>query len=166
MLMISRIFAIVMCILFASCANSPNALTSAAHRFEVSATSDGTPVNNLDQELVHHVDVSERDVAEVSEAEMPFKLLGYKTSILKDSNDQVTGILLNLKAENEKTSKFGFQHGDLIIGVGGSLVKSESEVNLIFVQLKQKKTLSVSVQRDGMSHKVILYVGKNRETVS
>lgn len=143
---------------FAACAPVGPVIEGKSPDIKVTVKSGGKIITNPEIELVHRVDIVSSDFKIINDSTPKIKALGFKTRILRDSQGGVSGILLDLRAENALTQRFGLQHGDLIMAIGGMIVGSEDDVDNLFVKLQDDKYLSVTVHRDGENHKILYSV--------
>ena len=149
------VFSICLLFLIVACSPTGPVLERDNGDLKIQVKSGGKVVKNPETELVHRIDLSENDLNPVLTGSSKLKALGFKAKILRDAQGGISGILLDLRAENQNTQRFGLQHGDLVTAISGKLIGSEDDLETMFQQLQEQQKLSVTVMRDGEPHKLL-----------
>jgi hypothetical protein len=148
-----------LCIFYtlSSCAPLPRQLDrSSTHAFQVSVSADGKTVGDFSERLVHHVGISETDLASFTRADERAPRLPIETTAEYDREGKCRGVRVRgLAAEGPA---LGLEVDDIITAVGVSHVLKPGDVGVIFEALQRNKRASLTLERAGRPHKIFYYL--------
>lgn len=142
---------------FSSCSSS-NSTNNDLRRYRISVSSDGRKVRNLNQRLIHEVDLPKSFVLRSAFAKdlgMPFTL---KTEV--DLRGHVAGLRVANTNYRSGSRSLGLLVGDLIMSSGKDYIRSTKDLNKFFARMLKDGGASLSVNRQGDAHKFIYTVVK------
>ncbi|MFN8392420.1 MAG: PDZ domain-containing protein [Bdellovibrionota bacterium] len=146
---------------FVGCSSNPpepNYEVRADHQFKVSVYSDGREVKDFNAPLVHRVDLTAAQLAQIGGTPMK---LPFQASSEKDGLGKVSGVRVLRPKAGDNPSMLGLQEKDLVTAVGTVRVKSVDDFRTLFDQLRGSKSASITVERQGKPHKILYYLSQS-----
>lgn len=127
-------------------------------QFKVSVSTDGKPVEDFKQPLVHRIRVRPAELRSISGAQGKAMSLPFNAKRVIDLQGKIKGIrVLNVRPPYG-TQVLGLQNNDLITAVGLRHVDHPNDFSLLFNQLRSEKQATMTLERDGKPHKILYYL--------
>ena len=125
----------------------------ANEHYKVTVTG-GDVVATTKNPLIEHISIRSAELNKLASSKTPFETLGYKMEVLKNAQGKNDGVLITMT--DGAGSKYGFKDRDVIIGIDRVPVTSVAAVNKIFSTVSREGTVSVTIKRKHVPHKIIL----------
>ena len=124
-------------------------------KFNVSVTSDGKTVTNFSTSLVHHVEVSERELLGYSAkaGSLPFN-----AQMEYDREGKAIGIRVSGSESASSALGLGLNDKDIITAIGRAHPQGAGDLSLLFEQLRKFRRASITIERLGVPHKIFYYL--------
>lgn len=153
-----KIKIIISLLIFTSCSSSINRRESLSD-MHVKVSVDGKSVDDIEQQLIHRVELKSAKVNLIKSGEgeqlnLPFLL---KKEI--DHRGLVMGLRVIERGNKDLSiNDFGLRDKDLITAIGTKLVASAKDFELFVDVLKGRGEISVTVEREFQPHKIMYYL--------
>jgi hypothetical protein len=140
--------------------NSQNrsALKSPGNNFRVSVSSDGQPVTDFTQKLVHRITLSKSDLKRLAQSSNS-QSVPFKGNLERDQQGKIAGLRITEIRTPEVLPTLGLEDGDLLTAIGKKQPRSLSDLAQLALELAsltaKDKTSSITVVRRGRPHKII-----------
>lgn len=127
--------------------------------YRVSVSKEGRALSNFEQELVHRVQVTQREIDAVLSkwpAQLNFPFSGV---VVPSGASGVLGLRVVFDVSHTAGGfTWGLASGDLITAVGTVPVVKMNDLIKLVSELRSNRRASLTVQRDGVPHKVLYYL--------
>ncbi len=142
-------------ILFTSCSTSKRVRANSG-RFKVSVVSDGKQVSNLDQILIHRVNLSRSKLSSAFRGNIQTFLSRVDAKQIRDVRGSIVGLSIK---DSKMRSAFKLLDGDVVSSIGGNLkVHSLSDFWRIKELLEAKRSAYLVVIRNGQANKFLYFL--------
>ena len=150
-------FISVLLLLLTSC--SSNSIPEIEHRgFKVSATANGKVVEDLNQVLVHRVEISDAALNKIfgdSGEDPNFK----KLFMLKKAS---AGAMAGLEVEERGIDKLGLEAKDTLLSIGSIKIENEEDFWHLKEAIQIDKSAELTIVRKGRANKILYYLNSIR----
>ena len=162
--MSTNFFKTLFLLLFTSCMQ-----TSEQQKYQIQPTGDidvqvsmgGQKITDLDKQLIHRIEISSRTLDLLK----PEGSNGLRLPFLVKKEVDQRGLVMGLKVFRSKEGPLsledlGLQERDLLTAIGTKLLTSAKDFELFVKILRNKRELSMTLERDFQPHKIIYYLSK------
>lgn len=134
--------------------------TTRRGRFRVSVESNGKPVADFNDKLVHRVELQPREVQRLFPKGRATPNLPFKAKKVFDSRGSVRGLKIT-GIKGAPAPSFGLVENDLVTAVGRRQAKSPDAFMQLFQDLEKDKQSSLTLERSGKPHKILFFSGNS-----
>ena len=125
---------------------------------KVSVSTNGTPVKNFQDSLVHRIDLTALELARFQNPHTQRLQLPFTAQPERDGRGKTMGVRIPKGSDSKQVAKLGLKPDDLITAVGRKIAHQTEDLSNLFVELRKKKMSSMTVERNGVPHKLLFYL--------
>ena len=125
---------------------------------KVSVSTNGAPVKNFQDSLVHRIDLTAQDLARFHNPHTQRLQLPFTALPERDGRGKTMGVRIPKSADSKQVAKLGLKPDDLVTAVGRMIAHQAEDLANLFVELRKKKMSSMTVERNGVPHKLLFYL--------
>ncbi len=139
---------------------STQGFAGAESEFKVRVVSGGEVQRDLEQELVHRVELSKEDIRTALRSWPTSLQIPFSGKVQRDAQGELIGVNLSATTQTSMLPRLGLEDNDLLTAVGKKRAESIKDLYFLFEALADKNFASVTVQRNGKPHKILYFLQK------
>lgn len=125
--------------------------------FRVSVESGGKPIENFEENLIHRITLTDKDVDTALASPSGGLNLPFELTRELDSTGAIKGLRVVSIQPGRGSLALGFRRGDVVTAVNKIHLKQPSELRTVFESMRERKLVSITLERAGVPHKILLY---------
>ena len=130
-------------------------LPDTAHNFKISVSTQCKQVERPEEPLVHRIVLNSSVVHDFVAKGKPGSS-SLAAGVERDNNGRLAGVRISSLTQASALARIGLKNNDLVTAVGKNKLKAVEDLWSVFDDLDSKGHATLTIERNGMPHKILI----------